>query len=113
MGKVSACTSQWMPYNFNIDVLGTAGAVRGHRLYTKSLPGLVDFATLPTILPDSGDVAHHPFGPEIDHFIDCILSGRESHVNLDDAVNTHEACLAAEMSRARGGAPVPLPLLVE
>ena len=74
IGKVSACTSQWMPYSFNIDVLGTAGVVRGNRFYTRALPGMVDLAELPTILPDSGDVAHHPFGPEIDHFIDCILT---------------------------------------
>src|SRR5688500_5048092 len=52
MGYVSACTEQWMPYVFNIDL----------------------------------------FGGETDHFIDCIRTGRESHVSLHDAVNTHEAC---------------------
>ena len=111
MGKVSGCTTQWMPYNFNIDLFGTDGVVRGNRLYTRRLPGLTGFAELPTVLPDSGDVAHHPFPGEIAHFIDCILSGRESHVSLEDAVNTHEACFAADMSAARGGAPIKLPLL--
>jgi predicted dehydrogenase len=111
IGKVSACTSQWMPYNFNIDVFGTDGAVRGNRFFTKHLPGLTDFATLPTILPDNGDVAHHPFQAEIDHFIDCIRSGAESPVSLADAVNTHEACLAADLSSARDGATIALPLL--
>lgn len=111
MGKVSACTSQWMPYNFNIDVFGTEGAVRGNRLYTTKLPGLTGFAEMETVLPDSGDVAHHPFRAEIDHFIDCILSGKESHVNLEDAVNTHEACFAADLSSDRGGATVELPLV--
>lgn len=110
MGKVSACTSQWMPYNFNIDLFGTEGAVRGNRLYTSKLPGLTGFAELETVLPDSGDVVHHPFGPEIEHFVDCVLSQRESHVNLEDAVNTHEACFAADLSSDRGGATVELPL---
>lgn len=110
MGKVSACTSQWMPYNFNIDLFGTDGVIRGNRLYTRQLPGLTGFAELPTILPDNGDVAHHPFPQEIDHFVDCIRSGRESHVNLADAVNTHEACFAADMSAEQGGKPITLPL---
>jgi predicted dehydrogenase len=110
MGKVSACTTQWMPYNFNIDLFGTDGVIRGNRLYTRQLPGLTGFADLPTILPDNGDVAHHPFRQEIDHFVDCIRSGRESHVNLADAVNTHEACFAADMSAEQGGKPIALPL---
>lgn len=111
MGKVSACTSQWMPYNLNIDLFGTEGVVRGNRFYTKKLPGLTGFGTMETVLPDSGDVAHHPFSQEIDHFVDCILSDCESHVNLEDAVNTSEACLAAEQSAEHDGAPVALPLL--
>lgn len=110
MGKVSACSTQWMPYQFNLDVFGTDGVVRGDRLYSKKLPGLTDLATLPTVLPDSGDVAHHPFAGEIDHLIDCIRSGAESPVSLAGAVNTHEACFAADLSAREGGAPVRLPL---
>ena len=113
MGKVSGCTSQWMPYNFNIDVFGTEGVVRGNRLYTTRLPGLRGFAEMDTVLPDNGDVAHHPFGEEIDHFLDCILTGKESHVNLEDAVNTHEACFAADLSSDRDGATVDLPMLLD
>lgn len=111
IGKVSACSTQWMPYNFNIDVFGTDGVVRGDRFYSKKLPGLTDFAQLTTILPDNGDVAHHPFAGEIAHLIDCVRSGQESHVNLDDAVNTHEACFAADISAREGGRAVRLPLL--
>ena len=107
-GKVSACTEQWMPYQFNIDVLGTDGALRDNRFYSRKLPGALDWATFPTILPNSGAVAHHPFQGEIDHFVECILGGVESHVNLRDAVNTHEACFAIDRSGELGGQPVAL-----
>ena len=62
------------------------------------------------LLPDSGDVEHHEFQQEIDHFVDCILNDVESHVNLADAVKTHQVCLAIDQSAAAGGKPVKLPL---
>ena len=74
------------------------------------MPGQTDFATIPTILPDSGDVTHHPFQGEIDHLVDCILNDKESSANVEDGVKTHEICLAAEIS-AREGGSVKLPLL--
>jgi predicted dehydrogenase len=66
-------------------------------------------AEIPSILPDSGDVSHHPFQGQIDHFVECILTDTESHCNLEDAAKTHEICFAAETS-AQEGQPVPLPL---
>ena len=90
-----------MPYVFNVDLFGPDGSIRGNKLYTRKLPGQTDFATIPTIPPDSGAVAHHPFQEEIDHFVDCIRSGVESHVNLADAINTHEVCFAARAVERR------------
>ena len=110
MGYVSACTEQWMPYVFQIDLFGDQGAIRGNRYFSKQLPGATGFAEIPTILPDSGAVSHHPFRGEIDHFVDCIRTGRESHVSLHDAVNTHQACFAADHSAAHNANPVTLPL---
>jgi predicted dehydrogenase len=110
MGYVSACTEQWMPYVFNIELFGPDGAIRGNRFYSRKLPGATGFVEIPTILPDSGDVAHHPFQGEIDHFVDCIRSGQESHVSLQDAVNTHEACFAADRSAEQDGVAITLPL---
>ena len=77
MGYVSACTEQWMPYVFNIELFGADGAIRGNRFYSRKLPGATGFVEIPTVMPDSGAVAHHPFQEEIDHFVDCIRSGRE------------------------------------
>ncbi len=109
-GKVSACTEPWIPYQFNIDLLGSDGGLRDNRFYSRKLPGALDWATFPTVLPNSGLVGHHPFQQEIDHFVDCIREGVESHVSLRDAVNTHEACFAITRSGRAGGQPVTLPL---
>lgn len=107
-GKVSACIEQWMPYQFNVDILGTEGGFRHNRFYSKRFPGVLDWTDLPTITPDSGAVSHHPFQGEIDHFLDCIARDVESHVSLLDAVNTHEAVFAIDQSSAAGGELVRL-----
>jgi predicted dehydrogenase len=109
-GKVSAITEPWIPYQFNVDLLGSEGGLRDNRFYSRKLPGVLDWATFPTILPNNGLVAHHPFPGEIDHFIGCIRDGVESHVSLRDAVNTHEACFAISASARAGGQPVRVPL---
>ncbi|MCC7372558.1 MAG: Gfo/Idh/MocA family oxidoreductase [Chloroflexi bacterium] len=109
-GKVSAITEPWIPYQFNIDILGTDGGLRDNRFFSRKLPGVLGWTTFPTVLPNNGLVGHHPFQGEIDHFVECILEGRESHANLRDAVNSHEACFAISESSRLGGQPVRLPL---
>ena len=56
----------------------------------------------PDYPPDSGDVTHHPFDGEINHFVDCILNDREFFVNLADAAKTHAVCFALDRSAAEG-----------
>ncbi|UCH35249.1 MAG: Gfo/Idh/MocA family oxidoreductase [Armatimonadota bacterium] len=110
IGKLCSSVEARLPYKFNIDLLGKEGSIRNNELYSLSLmKGQTDMATIPTILPDSGDVTHHPFEGEIDHFVDCIINDVESHVNLDDAVKTHEICLALDESAAKDGKKVKLP----
>jgi len=110
IGKLSSIVEARLPYKFNIDLLGKEGAIRNNQLYSLTLmKGQTDMATIPTILPDSGDVTHHPFQGEIDHFVDCILNDIESHVNLADAAKTHEACFALDESAAKDGEKVRLP----
>ena len=111
IGKTSTLFDAEMPYTFNIDLVGTEGALRDNRLWSKRLlPGQTDWAALPTILPDSGDVHHHPFDAEVDHLVECIRTDRESHCNIADAFHTHELCLAIDRSIEQGGAKVSLPL---
>jgi predicted dehydrogenase len=109
-GKVSALTEPWIPYQFNIDLLGSDGGLRDNRFYSRKLPGVLDWTTFPTVLPNSGLVGHHPFQGEVDHFVQCIVEGLESHASLRDAVNTHETCFAISRSARLGGQPVSLPL---
>jgi predicted dehydrogenase len=105
IGKLSSIFDVQSPYAFNIDLLGDKGTIRDNRIFAKEyFGGQTDWVTVPTIRPDSGDVTHHPFQGEINHFVDCILKDEESHVNLSDAVKTHEVCLAMDKSAAEGRA---------
>lgn len=108
-GKVTTSIEYAAPYKFNISLMGNRGAMRDNRLFTRCWSGQRDWAEIPTVLPDSPSVTHHPFVPQIAHFVDCIREGRESHCNIADAVKTHEICLASEMS-ANEGKPISLPL---
>jgi predicted dehydrogenase len=100
-----------IPYSFNIDLVGTEGTLRDNRIWARKLmPGQTSWTPMPTILPDSGDVHHHPFDAQINHFVDCIREDRESHCNVADAYRTHELCLAIDRSIAAGGRVVRLPL---
>jgi predicted dehydrogenase len=111
IGYTSTLFDAEMPYQFNIDLAGTEGSLRDNRLWSKRLlPGQTGWTTIHTLLLDSGEVEHHPFDAQIDHFVDCIRQNRESHCNIADAYYTHELCLAIDRSIAAGGRPVRLPL---
>ena len=110
VGKAASSIECIQPYVFNINLVGTHGTIKNNLLYSKKkLPGQNGWAEIPTILPDSGDVSHHPFLQEATHLVECIEHDRESHVNVADAYITHEICFAADLS-AQEGRPVKLPL---
>jgi len=108
-GKVGRTTTTFdaqMPYRFNLGVYGTEGSIRNDQLYAPKLfPGQNDFMKIPCVLPDSGDVAHHPFRGEVSHFLDCIVDDRRPFPDLEDAAMTHAVCFAADLS-AESGRPV-------
>jgi len=119
VGKVTSCLENNSPYMFNILILGDKGTIRDNLYYgdkclgTYGHPeigqGQSSWAKWPTVLPDSGDVTHHPFHGEIDHFVECVLEGKDSELSIPNCRQTHEICLAAQMSAERGK-PVKLPL---
>ena len=103
IGKVSTSFDIVAPYQFNVDLLGAKGTIRDNRLYAPEFfAGATDWVAVPTIRPDSGDVAHHPFDGQIAHFAECIVNGTESFVNLEDAARTHEICFALDRSAEQG-----------
>ncbi len=111
VGKVASCIECVQPYTFHINLVGSHGTIRNNFIFSKKkFPGQSRWVEVPTILPDSGDVTHHPFTHEAAHFVDCILNNRESHCNVADAYKTHEACFAADLS-AQLGQPAKLPML--
>jgi len=112
LGKVTSSIENVSPYVFNVFLLGQKGTIKDNLVWSPAkYPGQTSWASYPTVLPDSGDVTHHPFQLEINHFVDCILADKESHTNVADAVKSHELAMAADMSAAQGGVPVKLPVL--
>jgi predicted dehydrogenase len=114
-GKIGRSTTTFdakMPYRFNIGVYGTEGTIRNNEIYAPKLfPGQNDFMKIPCILPDSADVAHHPFEGEVSHFLDCIIEDKRPYPDLEDAAQTHAVCFAADLS-AESGRPVAIIELV-
>jgi predicted dehydrogenase len=109
VGKVATTFEANGPYTFPVTILGDAGSIRDNRIFSSKWKGQQTWAAVPTVQPDSGDVSHHPFQEEADHFVDCILQNKESHCNVADAVETHEICLATEISsRERRAVRLPL-----
>ncbi len=111
VGKLSTLMDGDTPYAFNCRLFGTEGAIQNNRVYSSShYPGATDYWTFPTIEPNSGDVAHHPFRAEIDHFIDCLDRDVESHASIHDTVKSMAVCFAIDESAAHGGRPVRVKL---
>ena len=110
-GKIGRSTTTFdakMPYRFNIGIYGTEGTLRNNELFApKLLPGQNDFTKIPCVLPDSGDVTHHPFQGEVSHFLDCIINDEQPFPDIEDAALTHAVCFAADLS-AESGRPVSI-----
>jgi len=110
VGKVTSCIAVNQPYVFDIHLLGERGAIRNNQIYSEDkFPGQTSWAEVPTIMPDSGDVTHHPFMAEASHLIHCVANDMSPLVDVADAYETHEIAFAADRS-GETGRPVKLPL---
>lgn len=136
LGHVTSSTDFMLPYTFQLELMGDRATLRQDLLQWQDTPLNLeelaaanpfddvalepgaDGAGRPGIrirctMPESVDVAHHPFQAEIDELVACVLEGRETSINVFDAQKTMEICLAADRSAERGGRPVALPLIAE
>ncbi|HOI98942.1 MAG TPA: Gfo/Idh/MocA family oxidoreductase [Rectinema sp.] len=102
VGKISASLDGInIPYQLNIDLLGTEGAFRDNKIYSKVLfPYAENFAVIPCETPNSGSVEHHPFKQEIDNLVDCIDQGIPVLSDVLDACKSMEIALAITESAA-------------
>ena len=86
-------------------------SIDNNRIHSsKWYPGTLGYYEFPTVKPDSGDVSHHPFVPEIAHFMECIENNVESHASIHDIRKTMALCFAIDESAAKGGQPVKVKL---
>jgi len=107
VGKLSALLDGDTPYRFNCRLFGTNGSIQNNEVYSsQKYPGARDYWTFPTITPNSGDVSHHPFKAQIEHFIACIENNVESHASIFDSYKSMAICFAIDESVAKGGQPV-------
>jgi predicted dehydrogenase len=113
VAHVAASQEFHMPYIFPVEVMGSEGAIRDNKVWSKKMEGQTDWMEIPTILPDSGKVDYHPFQPEIDHLVECILTGKKSHLSIEDGYKTHELVFAYDISAENGGQQVKIPLQSE
>src|SRR6266487_1150713 len=136
IGHVTSSTDFMLPYTFLVELMGDRATLRQDVLQWLDTPldigalraanpfpdvrleEAVDAGGRTTIrihctMPDSADVAHHPFQAEIDELVACVLEGRDTSTNVFDAQKTMEVCLAADRSAERGGQPVALPLITD
>ena len=100
------------------DAVDVAGLTAANPFADVSLEPIADRAPqsavrIRCVMPDSADVAHHPFQAEIDELVACVLEDRETSISVFDAQTTMEICLAADRSAENGGQPITLPLIAD
>ncbi|MEZ4711154.1 MAG: Gfo/Idh/MocA family oxidoreductase [Caldilineaceae bacterium] len=107
VGKLSALLDGDTPYRFNCRLFGANGSIQNNEVYSsQKYPGAREYWTFPTITPNSGDVSHHPFKAEINHFMECLEQNVESHASIYDSYKSMAICYAIDESVAKGGQPV-------
>ncbi len=107
VGKVSASLDGLhFPYQFNIDLLGTEGACRDNKLYSRSLfPNQDRWIEHIDATPNSGAVTHHPYQDEIDNLIDGIRNDVPILSDIEDACKSMMVVHAIDQS-VREGKPI-------
>ena len=102
LGKVASLVDAMQPYVFNMNFVGSHGALKNNLFYSKKIEGLRNWATLDVQLVDSRDVAHHPYREQFSYFAECLEKGQDALNNAESAFETHRVAYAADKSAATG-----------
>jgi predicted dehydrogenase len=102
LGKCASVTDAMQPYVFNMNFVGSHGALKNKQFYSKKIDGLRDWSILDVQLVDSGDVAHHPYREQFSYFADCLDAGKEALNSAEAAFETHRVAYACDRSAATG-----------
>ena len=102
LGKVASVTDCFQPYYFHIHLCGSEGSLLDNRFYSSKLKVTKDrWSGLETSLIDSGDVAHHPYLPQFQAFVDSLRKNEEMPLtDFDTGFESHRVVFAADLSAA-------------
>jgi len=93
------------PQHCNLAVYGTEGTIRGGQLIKgeHDEPEITDLATK--------QISGHPFEPEIEHFLECIIEDEPTLTDAFDGANSAAATIMAAES-ILSGRPEPVPVFL-
>ncbi|MCD6360821.1 MAG: Gfo/Idh/MocA family oxidoreductase [Armatimonadetes bacterium] len=100
VGKCTSCVDCRQPYVLNVHLVGSEGTLWNDQMWSTKLEGLRadEWVKTPTAQAESGDVLDHPYPPQVDDFMQCIMEGRDSSINFEEAFITHRVMFAIEKS---------------
>lgn len=98
MGKCGVSVECRQPYLFPVLLQGEKGSVWNDKVSRIDWPGLgrERWATIPAGMPDSGDVADHPYQGQFAEFFDCIRTGKRPHNDLASCGHVHDVMWAIQ-----------------
>ncbi|MBW7883008.1 MAG: Gfo/Idh/MocA family oxidoreductase [Caldilineaceae bacterium] len=110
-GKIYCSYDTCNPYVYNINIYGTEGSIRNDQLYAQGIfPGQTAWLTMPSIMPNTENVEHHPFPQLVNHFVDCIREDNVPMTAVANVLHVSEIIEAAEISASQEGQRITLPL---
>lgn len=104
VAKVACSYGCVSPYAFlnNVVVYGTRGTVSRDKICRESNPE--EFQDLGVTY-----AGLHPYEPEVEHFLDCILNDSGPLIDAFDGANSAAACIVAAEACRGQGASLPVP----
>ena len=105
IGKVASVIDSLQPYYFRMHLIGSEGTVMDDKFHSEKIDGLDhnSWSEFGMPLVDSGDVAHHPYLPQFQSFVDSLDAGEQMpHTSFDEAFESHRVIYAADRSAEEG-----------